>query len=146
VNFKMYKEGIGEIFQDIEKEKVKNRKIDILRAKDSKVLRGMLELAYDNKIEWALPEGRPPYTPLVKSMDAQGHLYPEMRRMYLYLKGGNDNLKPLRREQIFVRTLEELDCDDAELLLQCKERKIKGCTKKLVQEAFPNFLNDPANS
>ena len=42
MNFKMYKEGIGEIFLEIEKEKVKNRKIDILRAKDNKVLRGML--------------------------------------------------------------------------------------------------------
>ena len=65
--------------------------------------------------------------------------------MYLYLKDGNPNLTQLRRETIFVNTLEELDPDDAEILLQAKERKIKGCTKKLVQEAFPGFLSDEAN-
>jgi len=144
VNFKM-KKGIGEILNEVRDEKVKNKKIKILQANDNKTLRGLLELAYDNRLEWELPEGRPPFTPLDKSFDAQGHLYSEMRRMYLYLKDGNPNLTPLRRETIFVNTLEELDPDDAEILLQAKERKIKGCTKKLVQEAFPGFLSDEAN-
>ena len=137
------KKGIGEIFNEIRDEKVKNKKIKLLQANDSITLRGVCELAYDTRLTWALPEGRPPYTPLDKSFDAQGHLYSEMRRMYLYFEGGNDNLKPLRRETIFVNTLEELDPDDSELLLQCKERKIKGCTRKLVQEAFPDLQLEP---
>jgi ribosomal protein L20A (L18A) len=141
----MRKPCIGEIFQEIEKEKVKNKKIKLLQKYDSQTLRGICELAYDARLTWALPEGRPPFTPLEKSFDAQGHLYSEMRRMYLYLKGGNDNLKPARRETIFINTLEELDPDDAEILLQCKERKIKGCTKKLIQEAYPGFLAEAEN-
>jgi hypothetical protein len=94
---------------------------------------------------WALPEGNPPYTPLEKSFDAQGHLYSDMRRMYIFLEGGHKTIKPLRRESIFVNLLEELDCDDAALLLECKARKIAGVPKKVVQEAFPDFLIDEAN-
>lgn len=108
-------------------------------------MRGLLELAYDDRLKWALPEGKPPYKPLEKSMDAQGYLLSEMRRMYLFLEGGNPNLTAMRREQLFVSLLEEIDPDDAELLLECKERKIPGVTKKLVLDTFPDFLTDPIN-
>jgi hypothetical protein len=139
------KKGIGEIIQEVQKEKSKKNKIALLRQYEVPALRGMFELAYDKKLVWALPEGNPPYTPLDKSFDAQGHLYAEMRRMYLFIEGGNPNLKPLRREQIFVNMLEELDCDDAAALLEVKARKITGITKKLVQEAWPGFLSDEIN-
>lgn len=139
------KKGIGEIIKEVVAEKTNPKKIKVLQANDSITLRGVLELAYDKRLTWALPEGSPPYQPLDKSFDAQGHLYSEMRRMYLFLEGGNKNLKPLRREQIFVNTLEELDPDDAELLLQCKAGKIKGLSRNVVLEAFPDFLTDEAN-
>ena len=100
--------GIGEIVKQIQAEKTNPKKVALLQQHDSPSLRGIMELAYDKRIVWALPEGEPPYTPLDKSFDAQGHLYSEMRRMYLFLEGGNPNLKPLRREQIFVNMLEEL--------------------------------------
>ena len=133
--------GLGEIVKLIQAEKTDPQKVKQLQKHDSVSLRGIMELAYDNKLTWALPEGTPPYTPLDKSFDAQGHLYAEMRRMYLFLEGGNPNLKPLRREQIFVNMLEELDPDDAELLIACKSRKIKGISKKVVMEAYPGFLD-----
>ena len=133
--------GLGEIVKLIQEAKTNPQKVKLLQQHDSKSLRGIMELAYDTNITWALPEGTPPYTPLDKSFDAQGHLYSEMRRMYLFLEGGNPNLKPQRREQIFVNTLEELDPDDAELLLACKARKIKGVSKKVVMEAYPGFLD-----
>ena len=139
------KKGLGEIVKAIQAEKTNPKKIKVLQEWDSPALRGIFELAYDKKLTWALPEGKPPYTPLDKSFDNQGMLYSELRRMYLFIEGGNPNLKPLRREQIFVNMLEELDPDDAELILACKERKIKGISKKVVQEAFPGFLTDEVN-
>lgn len=139
------KKGLGEIVNEIKQAKTPAKKIELLRQNDSPSLRGIFELTYDKRITWALPEGNPPYTPLEKSFDAQGHLYSEMRRMYLFLEGGNDALKPLRREQIFVNMLEELDPDDSLLLLEAKGRKIKGVSKKVVQEAYPDFLIDAAN-
>lgn len=139
------KKGIGEIIQLVKKEKAKKAKIEILREYDVPALRGMFQLAYDKKLTWALPEGNPPFEKLDKSFDAQGHLYAEMRRMYLFIEGGHKTLKPLRREQIFVNMLEELDPDDADVLLEAKARKIAGVTKKLVQEAWPGFLADEIN-
>ena len=131
--------GLGEIVKEIQAEKTNPQKVKLLQKHDSPSLRGIMELAYDSRITWALPEGTPPYTPLDKTFDAQGHLYSEMRRMYLFLEGGNDNLKPLRREQIFVNMIEELDPDDAELLIACKSRKIKGISKKVAMEAYPGL-------
>lgn len=139
------KKGLGEIVKEIKEAKTPAKKIDLLRKNDSPSLRGIFELTYDNRITWALPEGNPPYEPLDKSFDNQGMLYSEMRRMYLFLEGGNNALKPLRREQIFVNMLEELDPDDALLILEAKSRKIKGVSKKVVKEAFPDFLIDEAN-
>lgn len=139
------KKGLGEIIKEITAEKTNPQKVKKLQQFDVPALRGIFELAYDKKLTWALPEGNPPYKPLDKSFDAQGHLYSELRRMYLFIEGGNPNLKPLRREQIFVNMLEELDPDDAELVLACKARKIKGISKKVVQEAYPGFLADDAN-
>ena len=105
---------------------------------------GLYELCYDNRLKWQLPEGNPPYKPLDKSMDAQGHLYVEMKRMYLFIEGLN-NAHQSKREQIFVRMLEEIDPDDALLLLEVKNRKIKGVSKKIIKQAFPGFLDEPEN-
>ena len=72
-------------------------------------------------------------------------LYSEMRRMYVFLEG-KSNVSKVRREQLFIEILEQLDPDDALLLLEVKSRKIKGVSKNVVKQAFDDFLTDPANS
>lgn len=136
--------GLGEILLDVKEAKSVGEKIKILQKNDSRELRGILELTYDNRLTWALPEGNPPYQPLAKSMDNQGMMYSEMRRMYVFLEG-KANVSQARREQMFVQILETVDPDDAKLLIEAKDRKIKGCSKATVKQAFPDFLNDPAN-
>lgn len=138
------KDGLGEIILEVKKEKSVASKIKILQQCDSRELRGIFELAYDNRIKWALPEGNPPYKPLDKSMDAQGTLHTEMRRMYVFLEG-KANVTQARREQMFVQILETIDPDDAALLIQVKDGKIKGCSKKTVKMAFADFLNEAEN-
>ncbi len=63
--------------------------------------------------------------------------------MYLFLEGGNDNLTPLRREQLFISLLESIDKEDAKLMLAAKDKKIpyKGITTKLVNTAFPGLIS-----
>lgn len=137
--------GIGEIINEVKEAKSVGEKIRILQREDNRELRGILELAYDNRLTWALPEGNPPYKPLDKSFDNQGMLYSEMRRMYVFLEG-KSNVSKVRREQLFIEILEQLDPDDALLLLEVKARKIKGVSKNVVKQAFDDFLTDPANS
>jgi ribosomal protein L7Ae-like RNA K-turn-binding protein len=101
----------------------------------------MLRGAYDPKIVWLLPEGAPPYK-ANDLVDQQHRLYAEARKLYLFIEGGNPNLKQLRREALFIELLETVDPDDAKLLLAVKEKHIPypGVTKEVVAKAFPNIL------
>ena len=138
------KKGIGEIIKEVKDAKSVGEKIRILQREDNRELRGILELTYDNRLTWALPEGNPPYKPLDKSFDNQGMLYSEMRRMYIFLEG-KSNVNQARREQLFIEILEQLDPDDAAVLIEAKDRKIKGVSKNVVKQAYDDFLTDPAN-
>jgi hypothetical protein len=138
------KKGIGEIIKEVKDAKSVGEKIRILQREDCRELRGILELTYDNRLTWALPEGNPPYKPLDKSFDNQGMLYSEMRRMYIFLEG-KSNVNQARREQLFIEILEQLDPDDAALLIEAKDRKIKGVSKNVIKQAYDDFLIDPAN-
>ena len=139
------KKGLGEIIKEVKDAKSVGEKIRILQREDNRELRGILELTYDNRLTWALPEGNPPYKPLDKSFDNQGRFYSEMRRMYIFLEG-KANLSNARREQLFIEILEQLDPDDSKLLLEAKSRKIKGVSKNIIKQAYDDFLTDPANS
>lgn len=69
----------------------------------------------------------------------------------MFVEGGNPNLKPVRREFLFIQLLESIDSEDAKLLLAVKEKKLpfKGITEKTVRQAFPDLLplegNDEQN-
>ncbi len=49
------------------------------------------------------------------------------------------NAKQMRREQLFVQILESVEPADAELILQMKDREIKGVSKSVVAKAFPEL-------
>jgi len=48
-------------------------------------------------------------------------------------------VQQMRREQLFVSILESVDPNDAELIIQMKDREIKGVSKNVVQKAFPEL-------
>ena len=97
-------------------------------------------LAYDQNIKWILPEGEPPYRP-TDVLDAEGRLLSELRRLYLFVEGGNPDLTKTRREFLFIQLLESVHPQDAKLLIAMKDRKLpfKGLTKKVAQQAFPDL-------
>lgn len=97
-------------------------------------------LAYDQNIKWLLPEGEPPFRP-TDVLDAEGRLLSELRRLYLFVEGGNPDLTKTRREFLFIQLLESVHPEDAKLLIAMKDRKLpfKGLTKKVAQQAFPDL-------
>ena len=138
--------GLGEIVNEVKEAKSVGEKIRILQREDCRELRGIFELTYDSRLTWVLPEGNPPYTPIDKSLDNQGLMYNEMRRMYIFLDHPQSaNINKVKREQVFIRMLEQVDPDDAKLLLEMKARKIKGVSKKVVKQAYDDFLTEPEN-
>lgn len=115
-------------------------KVKCLQANDNTAIRTILKFAYDPNIQWALPEGEPPYKPC-EYPHQENMLYQEIRRLYLFLVGGNNNLKQLKRESMFIEILQSVDPDDAKLLLSIKEKKLpyKGLNSKIVLKAYPGL-------
>jgi hypothetical protein len=133
--------GLAEILKKASEFEKKQDKIDWLRNWDSVALRTVLKLAYDPRIKFQLPEGKPPFK-LNDLPDLQSVLYSELRKMYLFLEGGHPTLKQTRREYLFIQMLENLDKEDADLIATIKDKKLpyKGITKKFVEEMYPGLL------
>ena len=136
------KKGLGEIFKSIKaKRSPAAIKKALLEANQEEPMVGeVLKYAYHPGIIWELPETDPPYTALEKNNDAQNMLYSQFRTLYLFCRGGNPNLKQLRRESLYVELLESVDPDDAILLLEMKNKKIKYIKEDIAMEVFPELF------
>ncbi len=136
------KEGIAEILQKISKQKTKKDKMSmLLKSKDSTPhIFTMLKYIFNQNILWDLPEGDPPYKSQPKEADLQNVLYSDFRRVKIFMKGEYPQMKPMKREILFIEFLESLDPDDAKLVIAMKDKKspYKGLTKKLICDTYPN--------
>lgn len=135
------RKGIAEILKLASEENTIDKRAEVLKKHDSTTLRTILKYAFDKDTKFLLPEGKPPFKPC-DYPGQQGNLYGEMKRMYLFLEGGNPNLTPIRREFLFIQLLENLDPEDAELMCHVKDKKLpyKGITSNTVKKAFPELI------
>ena len=143
---------ISELLQEVAKIKKAVDKKKYLIENESRQLKTFLKGSFDKSLEFNLPKGAPPYTPNKESKAGFGSVSSEFR---FFAKGyGGDRLPPAEREGKFIKVLETVSPEEAELILLMKDKKLtgkyKGLTKKLVSEAFPNlikqwFINQPQN-
>ena len=66
----------------------------------------------------------------------------EYTKFYNFIKGGNDKLRSLRRETMFIQILEGLHPLEAEILCLVKEKNLQSkykITHENVMEAYPNI-------
>jgi|TARA_B110000263_G_C15268696_1_gene492365 hypothetical protein len=132
------------ILADVAKAKNKKDKKEILlKHGNNGALREILKYTYDPNIKFLLPPGNPPYKSVVDESENPTYLYGLVRKLYLFVEGGNPNLKPNRREYLFIELLESIHPKEAELLLQVKDKKLKcnGLTYNLVKETFPKLIS-----
>jgi hypothetical protein len=129
-----------EIFTQVNNAKDKPKKIEVLRKYDSQGLRQLLKAAFDSKIVFDIPEGIPPFI-ANEAPTGTDHtsLLDEARKLYLFIKGGS-NIPKVRKETLFIQMLEALHKDDANALINIKDKKLnlvyKGLTENVVKEAF----------
>lgn len=137
----MTRKSISWILNFTSKLESEDEQIKCLRANDNNAIRTILKYSFDPNIKWLLPEGAPPYKPCEFPHQEQ-MLYGEIRRLYLFLEGGNPNLKPLKREMMFIEILQSIDPEDAKMLIAIKDKKFpyKGLKAKTVQKAFPGIF------
>jgi hypothetical protein len=132
--------SLSEIVNKATELKTKEEKIAWLRKNDSVPLKTILQFMYDTRIEFLIPDTAPPWK---KNgyVGVEGMLYKEARRLRIFVKGGGyDQLDKVKREQLFISLLEDIDDKDADLL--CKmimQKPLKGLSRAVVNEAFPDL-------
>jgi hypothetical protein len=137
---------VHEIFTQINNAKDKPKKIEVLKKYDNPAIRQLLKAAFDPKIEWDLPEGNPPYIANEAPAGTEHtSLLSEARKLYHFIKGGNNTINKLKKETMFVQMLEGLQQKDAEVLIAIKNKNLnnvyKGLTASMVKETF-NWNDD----
>tara|TARA_E500000178_G_scaffold161909_1_gene161498 strand:- start:42 stop:548 length:507 start_codon:yes stop_codon:yes gene_type:complete len=140
---------IHEILTMVNNAKDKPKKIKVLQKYDSEGLRMIIKSSFDPKIVWRLPKGDVPF----KKNDApegtqHTRLEQEAKKLFHYIKGGNDRLNQMKCEQMFVQLLEGLQENEAEVVILAKDKilhqKYKGLSQQVVKEAFSwddDYLN-----
>ena len=135
--------GFPIIFSEIDKAKSQKEKKELLLKYRSPPLMEILKYAFHPEIKFLLPPGDPPYKTVVDDSENPTYLYGLLRKLYLFVEGGNPNLKPQTREYLFIEMLESVHPLEADLLCQIKDKKIKcnGLTYNLVKETFPELIS-----
>lgn len=137
---------IPEILDLINQAKTKKEKLELFNKHRSDPLIVLMRINFDPMLWFDLPEGEPPYK---KESDVPvGHspsnIYNEFKRFYIWLTP-QPNLSKAKRESLFIEMLESVHVTEAEVILLCKERKLKTkyktITDDLVREAFPNSFS-----
>lgn len=130
--------SISEIVNKAAELNTVEEKVEWLRKYESPALRTVLKYTYDKSVEFLIPNTPPPWKKN-SYIGVEGMLYNEARRLKIFIKGGGyDNLNQVKREQLFISLLEDIDNNDAELL--CKmiaQKPLKGLSRNVVVKAFP---------
>ena len=132
---------LSEVLKKVHNAKTKDKKIAILKENDSDALRMVLKSSFDPNIEWVFPEGEVPYQ---KNEAAEGTehtvLRKEARKLFRFIKGGDNTLPQFKKENLFIQMLEGLHESEAQLIIDAKDKKLhqvyKGLSDNVVKEAF----------
>lgn len=118
----------------------KQEKIDWLRKHDSFPLRTILSIMYSKQVKLLIPNTPPPWKKNGYT-GVEGMLYKEARRLKIFVEGGGyDHIEKLKREQLFIKLLEDIHDKDADLLVKMIAQKpLKGLSRNVVDEAFPEL-------
>lgn len=161
-----------EVFDLVSKQRSAAKKAEVLQKYNHPSLRALLIWNFDESVKSMLPEGDVPYggfdeqtvykggtlsdkiTSEVRDMYEKGSnsvrdqqqgrttIEREYKNFYHFIKGGNDGLKSLRRETMFINMLTGLHPLEAEILILVKDKKLSDkykITQAVVAKAFPQI-------
>ena len=133
---------IYEILEAAGKAKTKEERIQILKDHDSWALRDVLRATYDQKVEFVIPAGDPPYTPNRPDSIPSNLLRKNVDFKYIVKGGVGEQMPTFKREKIYIGLLEAIHPEDAKVVINMVNgaKPAHGITEKLVKEAFPNLF------
>jgi len=162
---------VFEILNIVVKQRSNAKKIEALKKFEHPCLKAIFIWNFDESIVSALPPGDVPYA-AVDEMDSfkgtlsekindavekmgelgtnslgsqdQGRssIRKEYDKFYNFVKGGNDGLSSMRRETMFINTLQGLHPLEAEIVCLCKDKKLDTkykITKEIISQAYPDI-------
>ena len=134
---------LSEVLGLVSKQKTKAKKIQTLKQYESLHLKSVLIWNFDESVQSMLPDGDVPFNKNEAPAGTEHlHLAYEWKKLYNFFKGGNDALRPMKREQLFMQLLEGLHPDEAEIICLVKDKNLKKkykLTRAIVEEAFPDI-------
>ena len=114
-----------------------------MKENESLHLKSVLIWNFDDSVQSMLPDGDVPFQKNEAPAGTEHlHLAYEWKKLYNFVKGGNDVLRPIKREQLFMQLLEGLHPDEAEIICLIKDKNLKKkykLTRAVVEEAFPDI-------
>jgi len=132
---------VFEILEEFGKQTTKAKRIEVLKKYENvPAFKDVLRGTFDDSLEFLLPEGKPPYTPNIPE-SVPSTLLKKHKEFGYFVKGGVDQPQ-YKRENIFIRLLESIHPQDAEVVLSmvAKKSPVKYLTKNLIEETFPNLI------
>jgi len=134
---------VFEILEKAAAAKTRAEKITLLKNHSNNwAMKDVLRGTFDDAVQWNLPDGKPPYEPAEDRSHPSNLSQHNKKFAYFIPNGPGAKMPAVKREKIFLDILETVHPKDAELLVGMINKKmpIKGITKKLVQEAFPDLI------
>ena len=133
---------IYEILEAAGKARSKAEKIKILKDHDSWALRDVLRATYDDKVQFIIPDGEPPYTPNKPESIPSNLLRKNVDFKYIIKNGIREDMPAFKREKIYIGLLESIHPKDAKVVINMVNRKrpAPGITENIVKEAFPSLF------
>jgi len=139
-----YRPLISEVLRKVNNAKTKAEKTELLRKYNNQTLRSLFIWNFDESVISMLPEGTVPFTPN-PAPEGTNHirLENEGKKLFYFVKGGANNLKQSKREQIFLGMIESLHPDEAEVLCLVKDKNLQKkytrISRALIEETFPQI-------
>ena len=134
---------LSEVLAKVSKQRTKAKKIQVLKENESLHLKAVLIWNFDDTVVSVLPAGEVPYDKNEAPAGTEHtYLAHEWKVLYNFVKGGNDSLRAVKREQLFLQLLEGLHPDEANIVCLVKDKNLTEkykVTRPLVEEAFPDI-------
>ena len=137
------KPELYEMLDKIDKTQTRDECVKLVReyGKRYQPFNDYLRCIFDESIEFALPKGRPPYTPAGEMPPSSWH----KRHIDLayFVKGlSADKVNTIKREALFIGVLESIHENDALHISLISEKKclVDGLDSEVVEEALPGLL------
>lgn len=105
--------------------------------KNDAALKIIFDYAFDPSKKFILPEGEPPFKPSAEPMGmTPTNLFSELRRLYVFCR---EDLKPIKREGLFISFLEGVHPEEAKMLIAVKDQQLHKLypkiTRKMLEKA-----------